>query len=164
MDACYSGPLLALDYYRCHGFLRQRHQCRLCYLYLAPISVLHYFQPKALSVTRKKQQNVSRRHTEAAGTLWVAHTTAFFRRGFASVVTTTLAIIRLKNRLSKRSKSKKSKRKEEDEEEEEVSLPPPTVVRVHCDICNRTHDLSNAPDVVRVLLPPFVLSFLSHPV
>jgi len=127
MDACYSGPLLALDHYRCHGFLRQRRQ--------------------TVSVRRKKQENISRRHTEAAGTLWVAHTTAFFRRRFASVVTTTLAIIRFKNRLSKRSKSKK--RKQEEEEEEEVSLPPtPTVVLVRCEICNRTHDLSNAPDVI----------------
>ena len=110
---------------------------------------------------RKKQENISRRHTEAAGTLWVAHTTAFFRRRFASVVTTTLAIIRFKNRLSKRSKSKRK----QEEEEEEVSLPPtPTVVLVRCEICNRTHDLSNAPDVVRFLLPPFVSSFLSHPV
>ncbi|KAH9991892.1 caspase domain-containing protein [Russula vinacea] len=128
MDACYSGPLLALDHYRCHGFLRQRRQ--------------------TVSVRRKKQENISRRHTEAAGTLWVAHTTAFFRRRFASVVTTTLAIIRFKNRLSKRSKSKKRKQ-EEEEEEEEVSLPPtPTVVLVRCEICNRTHDLSNAPDVI----------------
>jgi hypothetical protein len=106
---------------------------------------------------------IPRRHTDAAKNLWVAHTTAFPRRRFASVVTTTLAIIRLKSRLSKRSKSKKSKQKEEEKEEEEVSLPPtPTVVRVHCDICNRTHDLSNAPDVVRVLLCPSVSSFLSH--
>ena len=104
---------------------------------------------------------IPRRHTDAAENLWVAHTTAFPRRRFASVVTTTLAIIRLKNRLAKRSKS----RKNEQEREEEGSLPPPpTVVLVRCEICNRTHDLSNAPDVVRFLLPPFVSSFLSHPV
>ena len=104
---------------------------------------------------------IPRRNTDAAENLWVAHTTAFPRRRFASVVTTTIAIIRLKNRLAKRSKSRKS----EQEGEGEVSPPPtPTIVLVRCEICNRTHDLSNAPDVVRFLLPPFVSSFLSHPV
>jgi hypothetical protein len=112
-------------------------------------------------VTVRKKQEISRRHTEGVGNLWVAHTTAFFRRRLGPIVTTTLAVIRLKGRLAKRSKPKKS----EEREEEEESLPPtPTVVLVRCNICNHTHDLSNAPDVVRVHLPPFVSSFLSHPV
>ena len=38
MDACYSGPLLALDHYRCHGFLRQRRQSEHC-----ATSILHLF-------------------------------------------------------------------------------------------------------------------------
>jgi hypothetical protein len=98
-----------------------------------------------------------RRHTEAPGHLFLAHSTAFLRRRFSSVVTTTLAIIRLKNRLAKRSKSKKG----EKEKENESRSPTPTPILVHCDRCNRDHDLSDAPDVVRVCFP-CLSSLLSH--
>ncbi len=102
-----------------------------------------------------------RRHTEAAGHLF---STAFLHN-FASVVTTRLPIIRLKSRRAKRFKSKKS---EDEDKPRPPTLAPaptptpmptpdltptPTPVLVHCNNCNRDHDLSGAPDVVRVLLP-----------
>jgi len=90
-----------------------------------------------------------RRHTDAAENPLALHSTAFLHN-FSSVVTTTLAIIRLKNRRAKRFKSKKS---EDEDEDEPPPTPTPTPVLVHCNICNREHGLSGAPDVVRVLLP-----------
>ncbi len=90
-----------------------------------------------------------RRNTEAAGHLLVLHSTAILHN-FSSVVTTTLAIIRFKSRRAKRFKSKKS---EDEDEDEPPPTPTPTPVLVHCNICNREHGLSGAPDVVRVLLP-----------
>lgn len=104
----------------------------------------------------EKRKKVLRRHTEAAGQLLLAHGTAFLRRRFSSVITATLAIIRLKSLLAKRSKSK------ECENEEESRSPTPIPILVHCDLCNRDHDISDAPDVVRVLLPPLFLTSLSH--
>ena len=105
-----------------------------------------------------------RRNTEAAGHLLVLHSTAILHN-FSSVVTTTLAIMRLKSRRERRFKSKES----EDEDEPRPPTPTPTPtstptptpapaltptpVLVHCSICNRDHGLSGAPDVVRVLLP-----------
>jgi hypothetical protein len=102
-----------------------------------------------------------RRNTEAAGHLLALHSTAFLHN-FSSVVTTTLAIVRLKSRRAKRFKPRKS----EDEDEPRPApaptptptptptlTPTPTPVLVHCSICNRDHGLSGGPDVVRVLLP-----------
>ena len=109
---------------------------------------------RSASETRKK---ALRRHTEAAGHLFLAHSSAFLRRRFSSVVTTTLAIIRLKNRLAKRSKSKKSDKAPI----QESRSPTPTPILVHCDLCNRDHDISDAPDVVRVFFP-YLSSLLSH--
>jgi hypothetical protein len=94
------------------------------------------------------------RSQTAAGNLWVAQSTAFLRRRFALIAKTTVAIIRLKS-LVKRSKSKKS----EGEGEEELPTTTPTPMQVRCEVCNRVHDLSNVPDVVRVLLPPFEFPF-----
>jgi hypothetical protein len=115
---------------------------------------------QALSVTRKQHEKLSRRHTEAAGNLLVllVNSTAYLRRRFSFVVTTTLAIIRFKSRRAKRSQSKKSG----EEEEEPLPPPTPTPVLVHCGICNRTHDLSSAPDVVRSAIP-FSLEFSVSP-
>lgn len=118
-DACYSGPFLALNHYRCHYFLR-RPRCQ------------------SLSVRCGNPKKALRRHTEAAGHLFIAHA-AFLRRKFCSVVTTTLVIIRLKS-LAKRSKSEKC--------EKESRPPTPTPILVHCNLCNRDHDLSDAPDVI----------------
>ena len=89
------------------------------------------------------------RSQTAAGNLWVAHSNAFLRRRFALIAKTTVAIIRLKS-LVKRSKSKKSER---EGGEEELPTTTSTPMQVRCDVCNRVHDLSNVPDVVRVLLP-----------
>jgi hypothetical protein len=75
------------------------------------------------------------------------------------IVKTTLVIIRLKSHVAKKPKSKF---KESKEEESPQSPPPtPTPIVVRCDLCNRVHDPSDVPDVVRALPPPF-LSFLSH--
>jgi|SRR5713226_7804379 len=101
-----------------------------------------------------------RRNTEAAGHLLVLHSTAILHN-FSSVVTTTLAIIRFKSRRAKRFKSKKSEDKDGPRPPTPTPTPTltptptptPTPVWVHCSICNRDHDLSGAPDVVRVLLP-----------
>lgn len=97
------------------------------------------------------------RSQTAAANFLVAQSAAFLRRRFALVAKTTVAILRLKS-LVKRSKSKKS---EEEGREEELPTTTSAPMQVRCDVCNRVHDLSNAPDVVRALLPPF-LSFLSH--
>jgi hypothetical protein len=111
---------------------------------------------RSASESRKK---ALRRHTELAGHLFLVHSSAFIRRRFSSVVTTTLAIIRLKSRLAKRSNAKKCK-----EAPIQESRPPtPTPILVHCNLCNRNHDLSDAPDVVRVYLP-CLSSILSHSV
>ena len=110
------------------------------------------------SESRKK---ALRRHTEFAGHLWLVHSTAFLRRRFSSVVTTTLAIIRLKSRLAKRSKSEKGEKEKEKGKEKESRPPTPTPILVHCNLCNRDHDLSDAPDVVRVCFPR-LSSLLSH--
>jgi hypothetical protein len=115
----------------------------------------------------KGRKKALRRHTEAAGHLLLAQSTAFLRRRFSSVVTTTLAIIRLKSRLAKRSESKKyekekEKEKEEEKEKEKESLSPaPTPIQVHCRRCNHDHDLSDAPHVVWVCFP-CLSSLLSH--
>lgn len=93
----------------------------------------------------ESRQKALRRHTEAAGHLFLAHTAAFLRRRFSSVVTTTLAVIRLKSRVAKRSRSEKC--------EKESRPPTPTPILVHCSLCNRDHDLSDAPDVVRACFP-----------
>lgn len=98
------------------------------------------------------------RSQTAAANFLVAQSAAFLRRRFALVAKTTVAILRLKS-LVKRSKSKKSE--EEEGREEELPTTTSAPMQVRCDVCNRVHDLSNAPDVVRALLPPF-LSFLSH--
>lgn len=98
---------------------------------------------RSASESRKK---ALRRHTEAAGHLFLAHSSAFLRRRFSSVVTTTLAIIRLKRRLAKRSDAKKC----EKAPSQESRPPTPTPILVHCNVCNVDHDISDAPDVVRV--------------
>jgi len=126
MDACYSGPLLALNHYRCHQFLRRR-----C-------------QSLPVSVRSESRNNALRRHTEVAGHLFLAQSPAFLRRRFSSVVTTTLAIIRLKSRVARRNKSEKCER--------ESRPPTPTPILVHCTLCNRDHDLSDAPDVISLSL------------
>ena len=154
MDACYSGPLLALNHYRCHCFLRRRRQCRFCTTSNLPFIRSHIFRNRqALSATSESRKKALRRHTLAAGQLFLAHSAAFLRRRFSSVVTTTLAIIRLKSRVAKRSKSEKC--------EKESRPPTPTPILVHCSLCNRDHDLSDAPDVVRVCFP-CLSSLLSH--
>jgi hypothetical protein len=160
MDACYSGPLLALNHYRCHFFLRQRCQCRLCTTSILPLFVHIYFfrNRQALSVRSESRKKALRRHTEAPGHLLLAYSTAFLRRRFSSVVTTTLAIIRLKSRVAKRSKSKKC----EKEKEKESRLPTPNPILVHCSRCNRDHDLSDAPDVVWACFPCLSSLLLSH--
>jgi hypothetical protein len=94
-----------------------------------------------------------RRHTEIGAPLGLTQTA--FLHNFSSVVTTTLATMRLKSRRERRFKSKES----EDEDEPRLPTPTsapaptPTPVLVHCSICNRDRDLSGVPDVVRVLLP-----------
>jgi hypothetical protein len=70
------------------------------------------------------------------------------------VVKTTVAIIRLKSRVAKRSKSK-SKEGKIEEESPQSPPPTPTPIVVRCDLCNRVHDPSDVPDVVRVSHPPF---------
>ena len=91
------------------------------------------------------------RSQTAAANFLVAQSAAFLRRRFAFVARTTVAIIRLKS-LVKKSKSKKS---EGEGREEELPTTTSIPMQVRCDVCNRVHDLSNVPDVVRVLLPPF---------
>lgn len=102
-------------------------------------------------MTKKAHGKVSRSQTEAAGNLlWITQSTAFLRRRFALIVKTTLVIIRLKTHVAKKYKPKGS-----EEEEESPPSPPPTPIVVRCDRCNRVHDPSDVPDVVRALHPPF---------
>jgi|SRR5712671_3373432 len=81
-----------------------------------------------------------RRHTEP-GQLRTRAALGHFRR-LASIVTVALAIIRLKSLREKRVKKGREAAAEE-------SVPPtPTTPTATCRLCDRTHDISNAPDVV----------------
>ncbi|KAH9979134.1 caspase domain-containing protein [Russula compacta] len=118
LDACHSGALLALDHHQNHCFPRARSQ--------------------TVSVIRNMPMEPLRRQTEPAGQLWVVHSTIFLlRRNLSTVVTTTLAIIRLKSRLAKRHKEGRNE-----------ATPPTPTAQPPCDCHHRADDLLTAPEVI----------------
>ena len=140
MDACHSGALLALDHYQSHCFPRPRSQSMYALYQLTILDLFssHLLIHQAVSVIKKVPKEPLRRQTEPAGKLWVVHSTVFLlRRSLSTVVTTTLAIIRLKSRLAKRHKEGKNK-----------ATPPTPTAQPPCDCHHRADDLLTAPEVV----------------
>jgi hypothetical protein len=92
---------------------------------------------------------VLRRNTEGVGPFRVPPNPSFLtRKKFRKAITTTVAVIRLKNLLEKKSK--------EDEDEDEA-VPPTTPAdqpeHPVCSRCHRAFDFSKAPEVVCACSP-----------
>lgn len=142
MDACYSGSLLDLGHYLCQCAPRQRAQCMVP-TSTSHLSVSHLHICQAFSASEKKRTEAVRRNTEGVGPFRVPPNPSFLtRKKFKKAITTTVAVIRFKSLLEKKSK--------EDEDEDEA-VPPtsPTV----CNRCHRAFDFSKAPEVVCACFP-----------
>jgi len=123
VDACHSGALLALGDYVCQCTQRQRAQ-----------SFSESMRPK-------KRTPLPRRKSEGGEMLRVQPSTSFLslpRRRFKKAITTTLAVIRFKSTLEKKSI----------EDENDAVPPTPTGQPQFCTRCHRAFDFSKAPVVI----------------
>lgn len=143
MDACHSGAFLGLGHYLCQSCLpRQRAQCMI------PTSILHLFMShlcirQALSVPPTKRAELLRRNTEGVWQFQVLPSPPFLslpRRRFKKAVTTTLAVIRLRNLMEKKSNGG----------EDDAVQPTPITSgqRLVCGRCNRACEFTKAPNIV----------------
>jgi len=105
------------------------------------VSHLRIRQAFSESMRPKKRAELPRRKSEGGEMLRVQPSTSFLslpRRRFKRAITTTLAVIRFKSSLEKKSK----------EDENDAVPPTPTGRPQFCTRCHRAFDFSKAPVVV----------------
>ena len=126
---------------------------------MTPTSILHLFVShllirQALSVTTTRRADMLRRNTEGVWQFKVLPSPlSLGRRRFRKAVTTTLAVIRIKNLMEKKTNGN----------EDDAVKPTPSTSGQHlfCGRCNRACDFTKAPNIVccYFLLPSFLSTY-----
>jgi len=104
---------------------------------------------QALSVPPTKRTELLRRNTEDVWRVQILPSPPFLslpRRRFKKAITTTLAVIRLRNLMEKKSN---------EEDEDDVVQPTTSTSGQHllCGRCNRAYDSTKAPKIVCCCFP-----------